>query len=130
MQRMTSVRLMALLLSFLVAACASSGAMISNKWRLEISGGAESDGAIVVQLLTVGAVVAEVPVRIPKGTGENQVARRISDELRLGLPANSYDVEVDDGEDVLIKRRSGVEDFEVRISSNTVRGTRVNVERE
>jgi hypothetical protein len=83
-----------------------------------------------VQVLGVGAVIAEVPVDIPRGTGENDVARRLSEELRLRLPADRYAVEVDDGEDVLIKKRGRVEDFEVRVTSNTVQGTRINVQRE
>jgi hypothetical protein len=115
---------------FLAAACASTSAQTSNKWRLEVSGGANADGTIVVQLLGVGAVIAEVPVQIPKGTGENEVARRISEELKLRLPADSYTAEIDDGEDVLIKKRGRVEDFEVRILSNSVQGTRVDVQRE
>lgn len=115
---------------FVFAACASTSANLSNKWRLEVSGGADADGTIVVQVLGVGAVIAEVPVQIPRGTGENAVARRVSEELRLQLPADRFAVEVDDGEDVLIKKRGRAEDFEVRIASNTVQGTRVNVQRE
>lgn len=113
-----------------VAACATTSVNTSNKWRLEFSGNAETDGTIVLQLLTVGAVAAEVPVAVVGGASENQVARRVSEELKLALPADRYDVEVDDGEDVLIKRRSGVEDFEVRVASNSVRGVRINLERE
>lgn len=115
---------------FIAAACASTSVQTSNKWRLEVSGGADADGTIVVQLLGVGAVIAEVPVQIPKGSSENEVARRISEELKLRLPADSYTAEIDDGEDVLIKKRGRVEDFEVRILSNSVQGTRVNVQRE
>ncbi|RPH92066.1 MAG: hypothetical protein EHM68_18070 [Lysobacterales bacterium] len=130
MRALLSPRLAVLSLACLLAACASTSSNTSNKWRLEFSGGADSDGTIVVQVLNVGSVVAEVPVQIPKGTGENAVARRVSEELKLGLPANSFNVEVDDGEDVLIKKRSGVEDFEVRIPSNTVKGVRINTQRE
>lgn len=117
-------------LVLLAAACSSTSVQTSNKWRLEVSGGAEADGIVVVQVLGVGAVIAEVPVQIPEGTGENAVARRISEELKLRLPGENYSVEIDDGEDVLIKKRGRTEDFEVRIASNTVKGTRVNVQRE
>jgi hypothetical protein len=130
MQLSNARNLMLLALLTIVAACASTSVNTSNKWRLEVSGGSDSDGTIVVQLLGIGAVIAEVPVQIPDGTRENHVARRISEELRLQLPKDRYTVEVDDGEDVLIKKRSGVEDFEVRILSNTVKGTRIKVQRE
>jgi hypothetical protein len=113
-----------------LAACATTNVNTSNKWRLQFSGYAETDGTILLQLLTVGAVTAEVPVAVVGGSSENQVARRVSEELKLVLPADRYDVEVDDGEDVLIKRRGGTDDFEVRVVSNTARGVRIGLDRE
>jgi len=117
-------------LTMVLAACATTNTQTSNKWRLEFSGNAESDGVIVVQLLGVGEIIAEVPTQITRGTGENQVARQVSATLRGALDANRYEVEVDDGEDVLIKRRGSGPDFEVRVLSNSVRGVRINTQRE
>jgi molybdopterin-binding protein len=114
----------------LLAACATSNINTSNKWRMEFSGDAETDGTMVVQVMTVGAVIAEVPVQIAGGTSENLIAERVNQELKLNLPADAYDVEVDDGEDVLIKRRDNVADFEVRVLSNSVRGVRIDLEHE
>lgn len=130
MQSFFSRSLMLASILLMAAACASTSVQTSNKWRLEVSGGASAEGTVVVQVLGIGAVIAEVPVQVPKGSGENQIARRISEELKLRLPADSYSVEIDDGEDVLIKKRGRAEDFEVRIASNSVKGTRVNVQRE
>ncbi len=122
--------LTATLTILLLSACASTSALTSNKWRLEVSGGADSDGAITLQFLKVGGIIAEVPVRVVKGTSENNVARRIRDELQLNLPSGQYNVEIDDGEDVLVKKGRNVEDFEVRLLSNTVKGVRLNLQRE
>jgi hypothetical protein len=78
----------------------------------------------------VGAVIANVIVDIPDKTSENDIAKRIRDELKLALPADQYSVETDDGEDVLIKKGSGVEDFKVTIANNTVAGVRIDLSRE
>jgi hypothetical protein len=106
------------------------GAETSNKWRVEFSGNAESDGRIDVSLLEVGAVVAQVAVPVVKGTAENDVARRVRDELQLQLPKGRYTVEGDDGEDVLVKKQGDVEDFEIRIDGNTVQGVSIDADRE
>jgi len=129
--RTTSIRwLTATLAMLLLTACATTSAPTSNKWRLEVSGGADSDGAITLQFLKVGGIIAEVPVQVVNGTSENNVARRIRDELQLNLPAGAYNVEVDDGEDVLVKKGRNVEDFEIRLLSNTVKGVRLKLQRE
>jgi hypothetical protein len=39
-------------------------------------------------------------------------------------------VEVDDGEDVLVKGRDRVEPYSVLIAGNTVKGVRINVDKE
>jgi hypothetical protein len=107
-----------------------AGAETSNKWRLEFSGNAESDGRIELSILEVGAVVATVAVPVVKGTGENDVSRRVRDELQLQLPKGRYSVEGDDGEDVLIKKNGDVADFEVRIAGNSVQGVSIDADRE
>lgn len=120
------------LVSAVVASAFAVGvhADTSSKWRLEVSGNAESDGELAISVLQVGAVVAEVSVPVVRGTAENDVARRVRDELQLQLPKAAYSVELDDGEDVLVKRQAASEDFEVRVVRNSVRGVRVNTDRE
>jgi len=119
--------LAALLLAF-VAACASAEST-SNKWRLEFSGNAESDGVITVHLVELGNTFI-VPASIPKGTGENEVARLVLKELKASLPPETYWLEIDDGEDVLVKARGRVEPYKVLIAGNTVKGVRIKVEKE
>jgi len=111
--------------------CASTPSPTSNKWRIEFDGSAKSAGEIGLQLVGVDqSTIADVTTKIAAGTGENHVARRVADELTISLPRNRYSVEVDDGEDVLIKKRRGVEDFEVRLSANSVVGVSIDLERE
>ena len=114
----------------LVSAAAAAQARDSNKWRLEFSGGADSDGVIVLRITPRGGepITAEIP--IADGTGENKVAKTVVNGLQQQLPQDRYHVERDDGEDVLIKKRFGEENFSVEIVSNSVKGVRINPDRE
>ena len=105
-------------------------AMSSNKWRLQVSGGADSDGVIALRFHSTDEHVYEVAVDIADGTGENKVARTIRDVLREELPKDIFHIEVDDGEDVLIKKRHFEHNFELEILGNTVEGVRLNPDRE
>jgi uncharacterized protein (DUF2141 family) len=111
-------------------ASAAALAEVSNKWRLAVSGNAESEGEVTLALEKVGAVITVVNVAIPNRTPENDVAKRIRDELKLSLPPSQYAVETDDGEDVLIKKGQDVEDFSIRIVNNSVAGLSLDLSRE
>lgn len=102
----------------------------SNKWRVQVSEGAKSDGEIVFAFSPEGLAAFEVAVAIAKGTSENNVARRIRDVLQEKLDGNSYRVEVDDGEDVLVKKVAASPNFGLKVTRNTVKAVRVNLDRE
>jgi hypothetical protein len=101
-----------------------------NKWRIQCSESAKSDGTIVFRVITLGAEPIDVGVAIADGTGENAVARRIRDALRERLPWGEFQVETDDGEDVLVKRRLGESKFVLQLVRNDVRSVRINLDRE
>jgi invasion protein IalB len=101
-----------------------------NKWRIECSEGANSDGEIVFRVTPKDGQPIDVSVPIKNGTSENAVARRIRDAFRAALPKQSYSVETDDGEDVLVKKHYGADDFSLQLVSNGVKGVRLDVERE
>lgn len=128
---MTSLHRYTLFISLLLAfTCASAQARESNKWRIEFSEGAKSDGDIVFEISPSGASAFEVGTRIEDGTRENRVAQAVSKSLQKQLPDDQYHVEVDDGEDVLVKKRHGAENFGLRLISNTVKAVRIDIERE
>jgi hypothetical protein len=102
----------------------------SNKWRLQFSGNSESAGEIVIQIAPEDGQPFSVTISFEEGLSENKVAKRVVTVLESKLPEDVYKVERDDGEDVLIKKRFGEEDFEVSITSNTVKNTRINLDRE
>lgn len=102
----------------------------SNKWRLECSGNAESDGQVVLHITPEGGERQVVTVALKRGTGENAVARAIRDGLRAQLDRKGFQVETDDGEDVLVKRKGRTPDFALEVAENTVKGLRLNREKE
>lgn len=108
---------------------ASGIGKVADKWRLQISGGSWKGGTIVMQFVEDGAVVTEVTITIPGITGENKIARLIRDQLKAGLPKDKFHVEMDDGEDVLVKARGDTHPFEIRIVTNTAH-TRINPDHE
>jgi len=102
---------------------------LSNKWRLEVSEGANNDGTLLFRVTPDQGTSQDVLVTLKKGRGENGVARDIKDTLKAQLDGKVYKVETDDGEDVLVKKRKGP-NFEIKLVESTVKGTRVNIEKE
>ena len=101
----------------------------SNKWRLEVSEGANNAGVIRFRFTPKGGTAFEIPVSLKDGRGEDGVARDIRDTFKKSLDKNAYKIEVDDGEDVLVKVREGP-DIAIEIVEQTVKGTRINLDRE
>jgi hypothetical protein len=101
----------------------------SNRWRLEVSEGANNAGVIRFRFTPKGGTPFEIPVTLEDGRGEDGVARDIRDTFRKSLDKNVYKIEVDDGEDVLVKLREGP-DIAIEIVEQTVKGTRINLDRE
>lgn len=119
-----------ILLACALATPALAGARPENKWRIQCSESAKSDGTIALRVIELGSPPIDVRVPIAEGTGENAVARRIRDVLRETLPWSDYQVETDDGEDVLVKKRHGEANFVLQIVSNDVESVRLNLDRE
>lgn len=107
-----------------------AAAALENKWRLQFSGNAESDGVLVLAVDPWGRPPPVlVRVQVVAGTSENGIARAARDALRAAV-GQDYDVELDDGEDVLLNRRLFRRRFEVRVEENSIRGLRVNRDQE
>ena len=101
----------------------------SNKWRLQVSEGANNDGVMTFRVTPKGGSAIEVPVSLKKGRGEDGCARDIRDTFRKTLDKDVFKIEIDDGEDVLVKVRKGP-DVSIELADSTVKGTRVNFDRE
>lgn len=102
----------------------------SNKWRIEVSEGAKSNGLIIFRLTPEESSSLDVTVHINDGLRENKVAKAIKLAFQEQLPAGNYHIERDDGEDVLIKKRRKTKNFKLELISNSVKAVRINLDRE
>ena len=106
------------------------GAEPSNKWRIEVDHTAKTAGTLVFRVTPVQGRPTEVSVSIAEKEAENKIAHSIHDALVAQLPTDRYAMEVDDGEDVLIKKKPGQPDFLVELASTDVQGAKFHVQRE
>ena len=115
----------ALLLGFRAAPAFASQ---SNKWRLQFSGAAESAGEMVLEIVPSGRAPVRVNVLIERNDGENRVARKV--KTAIDRQAGKWvDAELDDGEDVLVKRHF-FRRFSIVLVSSTVKDVRINFDKE
>ena len=112
------------------AAAAAEKLRYSDKWRLEVSEGADNDGILRFRLTPRGGAPIEVSVRLKDGRGEDGCARDIRNAFKSTLDKKIYKVEIDDQEGVLVKKRRGQPDFAIELIEDTVKGTRVKLDRE
>ena len=102
----------------------------SNKWRVEVSEGANSSGEIVFHVTPRGGDTQVIAVAIEDGTRENKVAKTIRNVFQEKLDGRKFHVEVDDGEDVLVKKRGDEPNFALEAVSSTVKSVRLRVQKE
>ena len=124
--RWMTVAVAALVLAIPLGALASP----SNKWRAEMSGKAKVDGELELSVTPEGGTATSVVIAIPQKTGENAAARIVRDALRQTFGKDVYQVEVDDGEDVLVKAHGSTPDFDLVVVRNTADGLRVHLQHE
>ena len=116
---------------FVIVLCLSVSAFAadSNKWRLEFSGAAESAGELVFEIVPKGREPVRVTVAIERNDGENRVARKV--KTAIDRQAGRWvDAELDDGEDVLVKRGLFKPRVSITLLSSTVKDVRINFDRE
>ncbi len=112
----------------LSALAAVASAANSNKWRLQFSGAAESAGEMVFEIVPAGQPPVRVVAVIERNDGENRVARKV--KTAIDRQAGKWvDAELDDGEDVLVKRHF-FRGFTIVLVSSTVKDVRINFDRE
>ena len=102
----------------------------SNKWRIEVSEGANSDGIILFHVTPKGGTTTVVKVEVDDGTSENHVAHVIKRAFEKQLDTSKYDIEIDDGEDVLVKKDLTEPVFALELISSTVKSVRLGIEKE
>lgn len=112
----------------LTPAGAAEGLPMSDRWRIEVDHDAKSDGTILFRVTPDGAAPFDVPVIVPAGHHENHVARDIQSSLSAALDRRTYEVKMDDGEDVVVKRMGGPT-FNLKLIDSNVKNVRIEVEK-
>jgi hypothetical protein len=116
-----------LVLTCALAAFASmAAAEPQSKWRIAFDHWAENDGELVLRIAPLNGTPIDVSTKITKNTTENAVADIVKGALKAQL-GKGYKVEVDDGEDVLIKKSGKTPKFEVTMVSSSVTGLNVKI---
>jgi len=117
--------------TLLLAALAYSGtAPTSNKWRVELDGQAQSSGDLTFRITPRQGEPVDIVATIRSGRAENNVAKDVRNAFAAKLDPDRYTVEVDDGEDILIKRKDGQPDFALELIESNVQNVRVKIEGE
>ena len=117
--------------TLLLAALAYSGTTpTSNKWRIELDGQARSTGELQFRVTPRQGESIDVVANIRSGRAENNVAKDVRNAFAAKLDPDRYTVEVDDGEDILIKRKDGQPDFALELLDSNVRNVSIKVEGE
>lgn len=101
-----------------------------KKWRIVCNRSATSAGTITFVLTPKGGAPQDLTVTIAKPVSENAVAREIRDQLKAQLDPKLYEVETDDGEDVLVKRQRGAADFALAKTFGSVESVQITVRRD
>ena len=102
---------------------------LSNKWRIQVAEGANNTGTLLFRVTPDKGTATDILVNVKKGRSENGVATDIKNTFKKVLDPKVYHVETDDGEDVLVKKRSGP-DYEVKLVESTLKGTRIYLDKE
>ena len=113
----------------LVAIGPVANAEPSNKWRILFNHSVDDTGEVVFRITPLNGTPIDVATQLPKGKTENQVAQLVKKSLKAKL-GKGYKVEVDDFEDVLIKKAGKTPKFEVTLASSTVSGVSIDLKRE
>jgi|KBSSwiStaDraftv2_1062776.scaffolds.fasta_scaffold3106286_1 hypothetical protein len=99
------------------------------KWRIQFDDYTSNDGTITFHVAPDGGTAVDVETKIKKGTGASTVARSVKDSLKASL-GKGYDVETDDGQDVVIRAVSKTPKFDLTLTGSTVAGLSVRFKKE
>jgi len=117
--------------SMLLAAISFADASpTANKWRIELDGQALKTGEIQFRVTPRQGEPTDVTVNIRSGRAENNVAKDVRDAFAATLSPERYTVEVDDGEDILIKKKEGQPDFALELVESDVQNVSIKIEGE
>ena len=109
---------------------ASQKLTFTDDYEIVVNHDAESDGEIIFRVTWKDGESKDITVPIKKGTGENAVAREIKKAFDKQLGTKHYNIEMEDGEKIIIERSGGKQDTSLVVVSSTVMGITVKVHRD
>ena len=112
----------------LTAAAPFASAEPSNKWRITFNHATDNDGEVVFRIAPLNGTPIDVSTKLPKSTGENQVAQLVKKSLKATL-GKGYHVEVDDFEAVIVKKTGKTPNFDLVLEKSTISGLSIDVKR-
>jgi nucleoid-associated protein YgaU len=101
----------------------------SNKWRIKFSGEAKSDGVLVFRMIMKDAEPVVVSIDIKDGTNDDNIADKVEKAMKNAFPRD-FNVEVDDGESVLVKLNIVEGSSSIELLENTVAKVKVRIKKE
>ena len=123
--------LTAVVFSLMLAAMAFADASpTSNKWRIEMSGQALTTGEILFRVTPRQGESVDVSVGIRSGRAREQRRQGCARRTCRKAQPDRYTIEVDDGEDILIKKKEGQPDFALELVESSVQNVSIKVEGE
>jgi len=102
----------------------------TDDYRISVDDDANSDGEIVFRVTNKDGTTKDVTVAIKKGTNENSVAGAIKKAFVEQIGTKDYNIEMEDGENVIIERSGGKGDTSLVLVSNSVKNVDVKVHRD
>jgi hypothetical protein len=102
----------------------------TDDYRISVDDDADTDGEIVFRVTPKGGTATDVKVAIKKGTSENEIARTIKRAFEDQLGTKEQNIEMEDGENVIIERSMGSKDISLVLVSSTVKGVDIKVHRD
>jgi hypothetical protein len=128
---MKSGAVIAMFASVMFASATFAGdAATSNKWRIELDGQPLNTGDLQFRVTPRQGEPLDIVATVRSGRAENNVAKDVRDAFAAKLDPERFTVEVDDGEDVLIKKKEGQPDFALELIESDVRNVNIKVEGE
>jgi hypothetical protein len=128
---MKSGAVIAMIASVMFASASlADDAATSNKWRIEIDGQPLKTGDMQFRVTPRQGEPVDVVATVRSGRAENNVAKDVRDAFAAKLDPERFTVEVDDGEDILIKKKEGQPDFALELIESDVRNVNIKVEGE
>jgi hypothetical protein len=99
----------------------------TDDYRISVNHDADSDGTVVFQVVTKkDAKTTDITAQVKKGTSENAISRVIKAAFKEQLGTHGYNIEGEDGENVIIEG-SGGKKYSLVLVSSTVKGVDIKV---